>query len=65
VTAALAALVQAADPGAVPLADRVEALLLDVVVGHVPGHLTYAASLVDVSTPTLKRRLAARDASRP
>ena len=47
------------------LADAIEALLLDVVVIRVPGHLAYAASLLDLSTPTLKRRLAARADSRP
>jgi diguanylate cyclase (GGDEF)-like protein len=60
VTDALAAVIQAAPAGALPLADRVDALLLDVVVAQVPRHLAFAATLVDLSTPTLKRRLAAR-----
>ncbi|MDH4063443.1 MAG: sigma 54-interacting transcriptional regulator [Acidobacteriota bacterium] len=40
----------------------VEALLLDIVVEHVPSHLSFAAALMDYSTPTMKRRLQARRA---
>jgi diguanylate cyclase (GGDEF)-like protein len=60
VAEALAAVVAAAAPAGDGLADRVEALLLDVVIHHVPAHLAQAAVLLDLSTPTLKRRLAAR-----
>jgi DNA-binding protein Fis len=61
---ALAAVAAALDSADGCLADRVDALLLDVVVDHVPAQLSYAASLLDLSTPTLKRRLAARAQSR-
>jgi DNA-binding NtrC family response regulator len=64
VTAALADVVTSVDVHEGRLADRVDALLLDIVVGHVPAQLTYAASLLDLSPPTLKRRLAARAAPR-
>ena len=57
-------MVAAADPHDGCLADRVDALLLDVVMHRVPSQLSYAASLLDLSTPTLKRRLASRAASR-
>ncbi len=60
VVEALAAVVAAPAPPDGSLADRVDAALLDSVARHVPGHLAYAATLLDLSTPTLKRRLAAR-----
>ncbi len=46
------------------LADRLDALLLDVVAEVVPSHLAYAATLLDLSTPTVKRRLTARASAR-
>ena len=57
---ALASVVGAADlaPGA--LADRVDALLLEVVLAAVPAPLAYAATLMGLSTPTMKARLASR-----
>ena len=61
---ALAAVVADLDSADGCLADRVDALLLDVVIHHVPAQLSYAASLLDLSTPTLKRRLTVRAASR-
>jgi hydrogenase-4 transcriptional activator len=60
VTEALAEVLAAPGAARSALADAIEVLLLDVVVTRVPGHLAYAASLLDLSTPTLKRRLAAR-----
>ena len=60
VDGALSALVAAAPAGPEPLADDVDALLLDVVAAEVPAPLDYAARLLDLSTPTLKRRLAGR-----
>ena len=60
VAEALAAVVAAPARPDGCLADRVDAALLDSVARHVPGHLAYAATLLDLSTPTLKRRLAAR-----
>ena len=62
VRAALAAVIGAADLPAGCLADRVEALLLEVVLAAVPAPLAYAATLMGLSTPTMKQRLAARDA---
>ena len=60
VATSLAAVVAASERPDECLADAVDALLLDVVLAHVPSHLAYAASLLDLSTPTLKRRQAAR-----
>ena len=62
VRSALAAVTAAADlpPGC--LAASVEALLLEVVLAAVPAPLAYAATLMGLSTPTMKQRLAARDA---
>jgi DNA-binding NtrC family response regulator len=64
VPAALTALLAAPDRPAGCLADDVDSLLLDVVAGRVPDSQSYAASLLDLSTPTVKRRLAARAAAR-
>ncbi len=61
VRGALAAVTAAADLPAGCLADRVEALLLDVVLAAVPAPLAYAATLMGLSTPTMKQRLVARD----
>ncbi|MEP7117994.1 MAG: sigma 54-interacting transcriptional regulator, partial [Acidobacteriota bacterium] len=60
VRTALARVMSAADlpPGC--LSDRVDALLLEVVLEAVPAPLAYAASLMGLSTPTMKMRLAAR-----
>ncbi len=61
--AALAAVVAAPDLPSGGLADRVDTLLLDVVLGAVPTPLAYAATLMGLSTPTLKTRLASRPAA--
>ena len=60
---ALGAVVAASDLPAGCLADRVDALLLEVVLAAVPAPLAYAATLMGLSTPTMKQRLAARDAA--
>ena len=62
VRSALAAVTGALDLPPGGLADRVEALLLEVVLAAVPAPLAYAATLMGLSTPTMKQRLAARDA---
>ncbi|MGD9904313.1 MAG: sigma 54-interacting transcriptional regulator [Vicinamibacterales bacterium] len=46
------------------LVDRVDRLLQEVVVAAVPRPLGYVAALLDLSLPTLKRRLAAGAAGR-
>ncbi len=61
--ASLVAVVAAADLPPGGLAERVDALLLDVVLGAVPTPLAYAATLMALSTPTMKARLAARRAA--
>jgi transcriptional regulator with AAA-type ATPase domain len=52
--------VAAVAPAAGSLADQVETLLLDVVVERVPGQRAFAASLMGLSAPTMKRRLETR-----
>ncbi len=59
---ALVAAVGAPDLPEGCLADRVDALLLEVVLDAVPAPLAYAATLMGLSTPTMKQRLASRDA---
>ncbi len=63
VKAALTAIVAAPDLPSEALADRAEALLLEVVLTHVPTPITYAAALMGLSPPTMKHRLATRAAS--
>ncbi len=63
VKAALTAIVAAPDLPSEALADRAEALLLEVVLTYVPTPITYAAALMGLSPPTMKHRLATRAAS--
>ncbi|MEZ5417578.1 MAG: sigma 54-interacting transcriptional regulator [Vicinamibacterales bacterium] len=60
VRAALAAAIAAPDLPSAGLADRAEALLLEVVLRHAPTPVAYAAALMGLSPPTMKQRLAAR-----
>jgi len=57
---ALAEVVGATGLPAGVLADRLDALVLDVVLAAVPAPLAYAATLMGLSTPTMKVRLASR-----
>jgi len=61
---ALATVVSRVPAGETRLVDRVDALLLEVVLAEVPSPLGHAARLLDLSPPTLKRRLAARPPAR-
>ena len=58
--AALAAAIAAPDLVSDGFADRVEALLLEVVLRHAASPLAYAAALMGLSPPTMKQRLAER-----
>ena len=60
VRAALAAAIAAPDLVSDGFADRVEALLLEVVLRHAASPLAYAAALMGLSPPTMKQRLAER-----
>jgi DNA-binding Lrp family transcriptional regulator len=60
VRAALAAAIAAPDLPSEGLADRAEALLLEIVLRHAPTPIAYAAALMGLSPPTMKQRLAAR-----
>lgn len=55
---ALDSIVGATDRSTGNLADRVEALLLDVVTERLPHNASQAAALMGVSVPTFKRRAA-------
>ena len=63
VRGALAAAIAAPDLVPEGFADRVETLLLDVVLRYAPSPLAYAAALMGLSPPTMKQRLAARQAA--
>jgi hydrogenase-4 transcriptional activator len=63
VRAALATAVAALDLPADGLADRADALLLDVVLALAPTPIAYAAALMGLSPPTMKQRLVTRAAS--
>ena len=64
VRAALAAAIAAPDLPADGLADRAEALLLDLVLTHAPTPVAYAAALMGLSPPTMKQQLADRERAR-
>ena len=57
VRAGLADLLRATGRPPGNLVDRLDGLLLDIVVARLPNHLAQAAALMGVSVPTLKRRL--------
>ena len=57
---ALPAAIAAPDLQPEGFADRIEALLLEVVLRHAPTPLAYSAALMGLSPPTMKQRLAAR-----
>ncbi len=63
VRGALAAAIAAPDLVPEGFADRVETLLLDVVLRYAPSPLAYAAALMGLSPPTMKQRLAVRQAA--
>ncbi len=63
VKAALTAVVAAPDLPSDALADRADALLLEVVLAYAPTPIAYAAALMGLSPPTMKQRLSARAAS--
>ena len=60
VRSALADVVAARDLPPGGLSDRVDALLLGVILAHDPLPLAYAAVLMGLSSPTMKQRMAAR-----
>jgi diguanylate cyclase (GGDEF)-like protein len=64
VAEALAAVVSGEPSDETRLVDRVDGLLLDVVIAEVASPLGYVARLLDLSLPTLKRRMAARSPAR-
>ncbi len=62
VRAALTAVIGAPDLPSDALADRAEALLLELVLRYAPAPIAYASALMGLSPPTMKQRLAARAA---
>jgi len=63
VRAALTAVIGAPDLPSDALADRAEALLLELVLRCAPTPIAYASALMGLSPPTMKQRLAARAGS--
>jgi len=63
VRAALTAVIGAPDLPSDALADRAEALLLELVLRYAPAPIAYASALMGLSPPTMKQRLAARAGS--
>ena len=59
--AALTAVIGAPDLPSDALADRAEALLLELVLRYAPTPIAYASALMGLSPPTMKQRLAARE----